>query len=103
MVARGPRTWSTEPGPVRRFTLATQGILEGMKPRSAARRRPLAGSPFNNLQAVQAIERFEVQDRVTHDMYGLGRVVTAEDAAVTVDFGSHLIRIVSPFHKLTKL
>jgi hypothetical protein len=72
-----------------------------MKPRSASRRL-LPGSPFNN-QPVQVIERFAVQDRVTHDKYGLGRVVTAEEAAVTVDFGSSQIRIVSPFHKLTKL
>lgn len=74
-----------------------------MKPRSATtQRRPLAGSPFN-VQPVEAIERFAVQDRVTHDKYGLGRVVMAEEAAVTVDFGSHQVRIVSPFHKLTKL
>lgn len=73
-----------------------------MKPRSATQRRPLAGSPFN-LQPVQAIEQFSVQDRVTHDKYGLGRVVIAEEAAVTVDFGSHQVRIVSPFNKLTKL
>jgi hypothetical protein len=52
---------------------------------------------------VQVIERFAVQDRVTHDTSGLGRVVTAEEGAVTVDFGSSQIRIVSPFHKLTKL
>ena len=74
-----------------------------MKPRSPAGRRFLPGSPFNNLQPVQAIERFAAQDRVTHDAYGLGRVVTTEDEAVTVDFGSHQLRIVSPFSKLTKL
>lgn len=74
-----------------------------MKQRSAAKRRFLPGSPFNNIEPTQAIETFAVQDRVTHDTYGLGRVVGAEDEAVTVDFGSHQLRIVSPFHKLTKL
>jgi hypothetical protein len=77
--------------------------MESMRPRSAASRRFLPGSPFNNLQPVQEIERFAVQDRVSHDKYGLGRVVIAEDAAVTVDFGAQQIRIGSPFHKLTKL
>lgn len=42
-------------------------------------------------------------DRVVHDKYGLGRVVGQEDAAVAVDFGSHQVRVASPFHKLTKL
>ena len=74
-----------------------------MRPRSAPSRRVLPGSPFNNLQPVQEVERFEVQDRVTHDKYGLGRVVLVESETVTVDFGSHQIRIASPFHKLTKL
>lgn len=74
-----------------------------MKPRSAARRRFLPSSPFNNPQPGQAVEWFAVQDRVTHDTYGLGRVVMTEAEAVTVDFGSHQLRIASPFHKLTKL
>ncbi len=52
---------------------------------------------------MEAIERFDVEDRVTHDKYGLGRVVTAEEASVTVDFGSQQVRFDSPFHKLTKL
>ncbi len=42
-------------------------------------------------------------DRVVHDKYGLGRIVGQEEAAVAVDFGSHQVRVVSPFHKLTKL
>jgi hypothetical protein len=49
------------------------------------------------------IERFSVHDRVTHDEHGLGRVVAEEAAAVTVDFGSHTVRLTSPFRKLTKL
>lgn len=89
--------------PVRSFAVSSWGILEEMKQRSAAKRRFLPGSPFNNIEPTQTIETFAVQDRVTHDTYGLGRVVGAEAEAVTVDFGSHQLRIVSPFHKLTKL
>jgi hypothetical protein len=73
-----------------------------MKPRLPAKRRYLPNSPFND-QPVPVVERYDVHDRVTHDKYGLGRVVQAEDEAVTVDFGLHQLRIVSPFHKLTKL
>lgn len=49
------------------------------------------------------MENYAVEDRVTHDRYGLGRVVGVEEAAVTVDFGAQTVRIVSPFHKLEKL
>ncbi len=49
------------------------------------------------------IETFEVGDRVSHDSYGVGRVVTTESAAVTVDFGSRTVRIASPFPKLEHL
>lgn len=76
--------------------------MGNMQTRSAARRF-LPGSPFNNLRVVPEVEDFAVQDRVNHDSYGLGRVITKEDGAVTVDFGTRRIRIVSPFHKLAKL
>jgi hypothetical protein len=66
-------------------------------------RRFLPGSPFNNLDRVPEVEQFAVQDRVTHDTYGLGRVLQVETDAVTVDFGSQRIRIGSPFNKLSKL
>jgi hypothetical protein len=49
------------------------------------------------------IEQFAVEDRVSHDHYGLGRVVSEEDGAVTVDFGSGRVRVVSPFLKMEKL
>jgi len=74
-----------------------------MQTRSAPARRFLPGSPFNNLHVVPEIEEFAVQDRVNHDAYGLGVVVTKENGAVTVNFGTQQIRIVSPFHKLAKL
>ena len=73
-----------------------------MKPRSASQRRHLASSPFQP-QPEQAVEQYAVEDRVTHDRYGLGRVVGVEESAVTVDFGAQTVRIVSPFHKLEKL
>ncbi len=68
----------------------------------AAQRRYLPGSPFKP-EPARVVEQFAVTDRVTHDKYGLGRVVTSDDAAVIVDFGCERVRIVSPFHKLTKL
>ena len=42
-------------------------------------------------------------DLVSHDSYGMGRVVSTEPAAVTVDFGSQTVRITSPFRKMTVL
>jgi hypothetical protein len=45
-----------------------------------------------------------VHDQVTHDKYGLGRVIGVEDEiAVLVDFGSLQQRITTPDSKLTKL
>jgi hypothetical protein len=49
------------------------------------------------------IEVFEVDNRVSHDSYGVGRVVSIEAGAVTVDFGSKTVRIVSPYRKLEHL
>lgn len=70
---------------------------------TTSRRRSLATSPFKP-KPEPVIERFSVEDRVTHDQYGLGRVISAEDdVAVTVHFGSREMRLVSPFAKLTKL
>jgi hypothetical protein len=73
----------------------------------AASRRFLSASPFNksaDSAADPPAERFAVQDQVTHDKYGLGRVVVVEDdTAVVVDFGSRRIRLTTPCAKLTKL
>ena len=75
-----------------------------MKPVRAATRRFLPASPFNSLPADPPVEQFAVQDQVTHDKYGLGRVILVEDdTALVVDFGSRQVRIMSPFTKLTKL
>jgi hypothetical protein len=76
-----------------------------MKQNRAAARRFLAGSPFNvPPQPVTPAEQFAVQDQVTHDKYGLGRVVgVEEDTALVIDFGTRRIRIMMPCAKLTKL
>lgn len=74
-----------------------------MKPARAATRRYLPGSPFNTPVPVVPVKEFAVQDLVTHDRYGLGRVVGVEEAAVLVDFGTTQMRICMPYAKMTKL
>ena len=45
-----------------------------------------------------------MQDQVTHDKYGLGRVISVEDDTILiVDFGSRRVQIAMPCAKLTKL
>ena len=73
-----------------------------MRDRSGRSRSHLASSPFQP-DPEPVIETFEVDDRVSHDKYGLGRVVDREGGAVTVDFGNCTHRILSPFPKLQKL
>jgi hypothetical protein len=73
-----------------------------MTTRPGPKRRHLASSPFKP-EPELVIETFGVGDRVSHDSYGVGRVVTTESAAVTVDFGSRTVRIASPFQKLEHL
>lgn len=75
-----------------------------MRPARAVTRRYLPGSPFQAPAAGPAPERFSIDDRVTHDQHGLGRVIgVEEDVAVLVRFASTELRVVSPFSKLTKL
>ena len=61
-----------------------------MNARPAVARRVLPGSPFNHVSAAVApASRLEADDRVTHDRYGLGTVVGADETGtVRVDFGS---------------
>ncbi|MFI6151541.1 hypothetical protein ACIBCA_02460 [Kitasatospora sp. NPDC051170] len=59
--------------------------------------RHLPTSPFK-ARAEAPPKHFAVGDRVTHDAYGLGRVIGVEgDIAVLVDFGSRQVRITQPF------
>jgi hypothetical protein len=75
-----------------------------MKPARAVNRRFLPTSPFKPPPPDPPAERFAPQDQVTHDKYGLGRVIRVEDdIAVVVDFGTQQVRIVMPCAKLTKL
>lgn len=67
-------------------------------------RRYLAGSPFNVPVVENPVETFAVGDSVTHDKYGLGKVILVEDETVIlVDFGTARMRIVVPCAKLIKL
>ena len=75
-----------------------------MTPYRAAPRRQLAGSPFNRPFVAPPVERYEVDDLVTHDKYGLGTVTAVEEGiAVLINFGSHERRLTTPCPKLTKL
>ncbi|MEV7993237.1 hypothetical protein AB0O67_15320 [Streptomyces sp. NPDC086077] len=68
-----------------------------------APKRHLPTSPFK-APVTRTPEHFAVGDQVTHDMYGLGRVIGIEDGiAALVDFGSAQMRILSPYSKMTKL
>jgi hypothetical protein len=50
------------------------------------------------------VRSFAVDDRVTHDRYGVGRVcAVASTSEVTVDFGSSKVRVRAPFAKLFKI
>ena len=76
-------------------------ILEAMT-RFPERRRHLASSPFRP-DPEPVIEEYESGDLVSHDTYGMGRVVSAEPEAVTVDFRTKRVRINSPYSKMEKL
>ena len=66
-------------------------------------RRPLPGSPFKRPPAAP-LRVFAVDDRVTHDAFGLGTVVQVEEGiAVLVDFGTRKERIAAPYDRLFKL
>ena len=73
-----------------------------MTTRSGYRGRHLASSPFQP-KPEQVVEEYALGERVCHQRYGLGRVVGAEGAAITVDFGNCTVRLVSPFANLEKL
>jgi hypothetical protein len=65
-------------------------------------RRHLASSPFQP-RPERPIEEFAVGDLVSHDSHGVGRVVHKEADAVTVDFRPQIVRIKSPYPKMTRL
>ncbi|SEB59754.1 hypothetical protein SAMN04489844_0635 [Nocardioides exalbidus] len=67
-----------------------------------SRPKHLSSSPFKP-KVEPEIEVFEVGDRVTHDLYGLGRVTKIDSHAVTVDFAGQTVRIQPPYSKLQHL
>ena len=76
-------------------------ILKVMSP-SAGRRRTLVHSPFQP-QPAAPVPTFEVDDRVTHDRYGVGTVSAVSSSEVTVDFGASKVRVRTPYTKLFKI
>ena len=71
---------------------------------SAGNRRYLPSSPFKPPREAPPVERYALHDLVTHDKYGLGRVILVEgDTAVVVDFAPRKVRIMAPFARMIKL
>ncbi|MBV9092631.1 MAG: hypothetical protein JO132_01940 [Streptosporangiaceae bacterium] len=72
--------------------------------RARAARRVLPTSPFGAPPSAPPAGQFAVRDQVTHDKYGLGRVISIEDdTTLIIDFGPRRVRITTPCAKLTKL
>jgi hypothetical protein len=70
----------------------------------ARTRRYFPSSPFKPPPEDPPVERFEPRDLVTHEKYGLGRVILVEDnTAVVVDFAPRRVRIMAPFARMIKL
>ena len=66
-------------------------------------RRHLSSSPFAP-PVEEEVVVYAVGERVTHDTYGLGRIIGLENGiAVSVDFGSFTKRINLPSKKLFPL
>ncbi|MFZ1288265.1 MAG: hypothetical protein WAR57_14635 [Candidatus Phosphoribacter sp.] len=61
-----------------------------------------ANSPFQPHRE-RVVEKFALDDRVSHDSYGLGCVVGVDAGGVAVDFGGKTVRIATPFLRMTKL
>ncbi len=71
---------------------------------NSGNRRHLPSSPFKPPPEAPPVERYELDDLVTHDRYGLGRIILVEgDTAVVVDFAPRKVRITTPFARMTKL
>ena len=73
-----------------------------MTPPSGRQPRHLASSPFKP-PVEPVIEEYDMDDLVSHDAYGMGRVVGVDATAVTVDFRNQTVRVKSPYSKMSKL
>jgi hypothetical protein len=57
------------------------------------RRRVLPTSPFQRSDSPPpTTDGYDVGGRVTHDRFGLGRIVAIDDLFLTVDFGEGIVR-----------
>ncbi|MFA1545896.1 hypothetical protein [Actinomadura chokoriensis] len=75
-----------------------------MKSTEPSRRRHLPTSPFKPPPAAPPAKEFAPEDRVTHDKYGLGRILEVQQGhCVLVDFGAQKVKVLAPFTKLFKL
>ena len=80
-----------------------RGVLAPRSRKPTAPRHP-PGSPFIRPEPEVSTQTFEVNDRVTHDRYGLGTVTAVVDTReVTVDFGDRILRVSLPSAKLSLL
>ena len=71
---------------------------------SAGKRHYLPTSPFKPPPEAPPAEQYALDDLVTHEKYGLGRVILVEgDTAVVVDFAPTKVRIMAPFTRMIKL
>ncbi len=77
-------------------------ILVVMETTSATARPRHPSSPFQP-HPEPVVEAYALDDRVSHDSYGLGRVVGVDGGGATVDFSTQTVRIATPFRKMTKL
>jgi hypothetical protein len=80
----------------RAHTDSTMAIIPG------SRRPHFASSPFAP-HVDPVVEQYALDDLVSHDTHGLGRVVGVDAGGVTVDFRGSTARIATPFRKMTKL
>ena len=73
-----------------------------METTSAHPRPRHPSSPFQP-DPEPVVERYVLNDRVSHETYGLGRVMGVDGGGATVDFSSKTVRIAAPFRKMIKL
>ncbi len=75
-----------------------------MSPPDSRPRRMLATSPFAKPPGPPVVhEVYQVDDRVSHDKYGLGTITRVEETTVVVNFGEETRRITLPSTKLCRL
>ena len=79
-------------------------MMNGGSSAGKLRHRHLPTSPFKPRPEDPPCERFQLDDLVTHDKYGLGHVILVEgETSVVVDFAVRKVRIMTPFARMTRL